>query len=267
MSDPVMKAQFYPLVKTIHQLQEESKESLPYPFRVESALIVPADDYMMFCEDMNPEYPFLQKLPANAFDPATNTLGCVLLTSDESDPCLLFCKWHGRIFTALYPFSNGIYAKSVPCQYGPLEQPPLYVDKARFYYRPASAPDLTPPTSDKPQPMQRFVVEKVIMLSDEQYAEYTMEGFQRDCEFLFDNRETTYFDPADSTLHCLLVKSRYDSRGILVECGGTSYTRYAAFVPDCSRLNLRDVPTEWQYATGKNGRKLIPSKPRNQRER
>ena len=35
--------------------------------------------------------------------------------------------------------------------------------------------------------------------------------------------------------------------GILVDPEGYSYARYAAFVPDCSQLELANVPVDQQY--------------------
>ena len=59
--------------------------------------------------------------------------------------------------------------------------------------------------------------------------------------------------------HCLLVTARNIRGGILVDCQGYSYARYAAEVLDKSALDLRDVPVD-HY-----GLKL--QKPLSQRER
>ena len=44
-----------------------------------------------------------------------------------------------------------------------------------------------------------------------------------------------------STIHCLLVYDRKRRDGILVDCQGCDYARYAAYVPDRKQLELRDV--------------------------
>ncbi len=44
--------------------------------------------------------------------------------------------------------------------------------------------------------------------------------------------------------HCLLVSARNRGDGILVDCQGYNYARYAAYVPDTAALDLRDVPVD-----------------------
>jgi len=76
--------------------------------------------------------------------------------------------------------------------------------------------------------------------------------------FLAVNKALTDCD-AQGVNHCLLVTTRNIRGGILVDCQGYDYARYAVEVRDKSALDLRDVPVD-HYDL-----KLRP--PRGQRER
>ena len=47
-----------------------------------------------------------------------------------------------------------------------------------------------------------------------------------------------YYDVGDMSYHCLLVTTPKYGDGILIEAEGYAYARYAAYVPDCGRLEL-----------------------------
>lgn len=72
-----------------------------------------------------------------------------------------------------------------------------------------------------------FQVEKVVVLSDAEYAVFRKEGFMQDQVFLFENGDRMWFDPSEACWHCLLVKGEHSREGILVEAEGYSYARYA----------------------------------------
>ena len=68
-----------------------------------------------------------------------------------------------------------------------------------------------------------FQVEKVVVLSDAEYAIFRKEGFMQDQVFLFENGDYMWFDPSESCWHCLLIKGEHSREGILVEAEGYSY--------------------------------------------
>ena len=82
-----------------------------------------------------------------------------------------------------------------------------------------------------------FEVEKIAELSREQFERFSGElyGYYR---FLYDNRDVMYMGPGDRNMHCILVTTSEYREGILVEAEGYAYPRYAAFVPDCRRIDL-----------------------------
>ena len=100
---------------------------------------------------------------------------------------------------------------------------------------------------DMQQARTAFQVEKVVVLSDAEYASFRKEGFVQDQIFLFENCNYMWFDPTESCWHCLLVKGEPSREGILVEAEGYSYARYAAHVPDCSLVRVGKVPVQFEY--------------------
>ena len=92
-----------------------------------------------------------------------------------------------------------------------------------------------------------FQVEKVVVLSDAEYAIFRKEGFMQDQIFLFENGDRMWFDPSEACWHCLLVKGEHSREGILVEAEGYSYARDAAHVPDCSLVRVGAVPVQFEY--------------------
>ena len=94
---------------------------------------------------------------------------------------------------------------------------------------------------------EAFQVEKVVVLSDAEYAIFRKEGFMQDQVFLFENGDHMWFDPSESCWHCLLIKGEHSREGILVEAEGYSYARYAAHVPDCSLVRVGEVPVQFEY--------------------
>lgn len=82
-----------------------------------------------------------------------------------------------------------------------------------------------------------FKVEKVVELTEEQFQKFSsaLSDYYR---FLYDHRTDMYYDVGDMSYHCLLVTTPKYGDGILIEAEGYAYTRYAAYVPDCGRLEL-----------------------------
>ena len=92
-----------------------------------------------------------------------------------------------------------------------------------------------------------FQVEKVVVLSDAEYAIFRKEGFMQDQVFLFENGDHMWFDPSESCWHCLLIKREHRRGGIRVGGQRVCYARYAAHVPDCSLVRVGAVPVQFEY--------------------
>ena len=88
----------------------------------------------------------------------------------------------------------------------------------------------------------RVQVEKIVQLTYEQYQHF-LGHIWEDMPFIAANRELAGCDSQGVT-HCLLVTTRSIRGGILVDCQGYNYARYAADVWDKSALELRNVPLD-----------------------
>ena len=101
----------------------------------------------------------------------------------------------------------------------------------------------------------RVQVTKIIQLTQEQYQHFCS-NLLEDMPFIKANKNLS--GSKDIPL-CLLVTTRNIQGGILVDCQGYNFARYAAEVLDKSALDLRDVPVD-HYD-------LKLRQPRSQRER
>ena len=82
-------------------------------------------------------------------------------------------------------------------------------------------------------------VTKAIELTEAQYQRFASHMLE-DMPFIQANSDLTGCDEK-GTIHCLLVYDRKRRDGILVDCQGCDYARYAAYVPDRKQLEMRDV--------------------------
>nr|WP_326186919.1 DUF6329 domain-containing protein [uncultured Oscillibacter sp.] len=86
-------------------------------------------------------------------------------------------------------------------------------------------------------------VVKQIELSPAQYRHFSTHLLE-DMPFITANKDLMSCDERQSVSHCLLVTTRNIRGGILVDCQGFDYARYAADVPDKSALDLGGVPVD-----------------------
>ena len=110
--------------------------------------------------------------------------------------------------------------------------------KGCFFFKASHAQELM-----EERPVQTIHVEvvKAIQLSAQQFQNFST-NLLRDMPFLIANKHLTGYDKGMT--RCLLVTTRKNRDGILVNCEGFDYARYSAYVPDKRALDLRDVPVE-----------------------
>lgn len=115
---------------------------------------------------------------------------------------------------------------------------PQSVIKGCFYFKASHAQELM-----EEQPAQTIHVEvvKVIQLSPQQFQNFSA-NLLRDMPFLIANKHLTGYDKG--VTRYLLVTTRRNRDGILVDCQGFDYARYSAYVPDKRALDLQDVSVE-----------------------
>ena len=108
----------------------------------------------------------------------------------------------------------------------------------QFHRSPCCVQDLSCDVAD---PIQVEVM-KAIELTAAQYQHFASHMLE-DMPFIEANSDLTGCDEKGVN-HCLLVYDRKRRDGILVDCQGCDYARYAAYVPDRKQLDLRDVAVD-----------------------
>lgn len=115
------------------------------------------------------------------------------------------------------------------------------ITTARFFRKPSQAWELEDDTSSvRPTP---FRVTKMIELTARQYQHFASH-LLADAPFIAANKDFMAYDEQSGVTRCLLVTARGRRDGILVDSQGFDYARYAAYVPDKTHLELRDVPMD-----------------------
>ena len=107
-----------------------------------------------------------------------------------------------------------------------------------FYYKANNAQELMEESTKQPI---RVEVAKVIQLTAQQFCHFSANLLQ-DMPFIAANKDLTGW--YKEVTRCLLVTTRGNRDGILVDSQGYNYARYSAYVPDKRSLNLRDVPVD-----------------------
>lgn len=116
----------------------------------------------------------------------------------------------------------------------------LYVTEGRFFRKPINIETLKEDSSLLK--LHPFVVEKVVELTPRQFEYFSNHLFSDDASFLQRNIDLMRFE--DGCYHCLLVTTQDRGEGILVDAEGFDYARYASYVPDCKRLDVKKAPVE-----------------------
>lgn len=115
---------------------------------------------------------------------------------------------------------------------------PQSVIYGHFFYKASHAQELM---EDKTAQPTRVEVVKIIQLSAQQFRHFSA-NLLRDMPFIAANKDLAGRDKGAT--RCLLVTTRGNRDGILVDSQGSNYARYSAYVPDKRSLNLRDVPVD-----------------------
>jgi len=107
-----------------------------------------------------------------------------------------------------------------------------------FFYKASHSQELM--ENKTAQPIRVEVV-KVIQLTAQQFHHFSA-NLLRDMPFIAANKGLTGHNKGVTC--CLLVTTRRNRDGILVDCQGFDYARYSAYVPDKRGLDLRDVSVD-----------------------
>lgn len=212
-------------------------------------IILSREDFEKLSEDVSPEYPFLKDNREHMSADPGGLFRCLMARAEGEKECLLIAQDEDALYLGYGKDCRKVYLKGVPEEYIILEEPKAYQEHAVFYHRPRSVDDINGQNPMRPAPEQEtsFQVEQETILTDEQYRSFLKNGFMNDQPFLFGSRDKMWFDPGKLCWHCVLVRGENSKDGVLIETEGYNYARYAAFIPDCEKLRLRDVPIHYEY--------------------
>lgn len=97
---PTLHIPFQHYDKNMTDLQETKESGTVYPFVVDTAIFLQADDYRMFWHEDTPDYPFMRELSENCLDPKTGKLHCTIILDINDPSCILLSKMNGKYYVA-----------------------------------------------------------------------------------------------------------------------------------------------------------------------
>lgn len=242
-------AAFAANAKTLDSLRRNEVSYVPGVFEVAKVIILSKEDFEKLSEDVSPEYPFFKdNRELMSADPG-GLFRCLMVRAEGKKENMLIAQGRDTLYLGYGRDYRSVNLQGVPEERIALEEPKAYQERAVFYYRPRHIDDINGQNSmELVQPREsNFHVEQVTILTDEQYRYFQKNGFMNSQLFLFSYRDKMWLDPGELCWHCILVKGETSKDGILIEAEGYDYTRYAAFVPDCGKLRLRDVPVHYEF--------------------
>ena len=235
--------------RTLAQHRKMQVRYVPGSFVVEKVIVLSEDGFASLAGDLSAEYVFLEEnRDLMSADPG-GRFNCVLARTETGKEGILFALQGSELYTA---YARDVHAIRVDPATSTEQIPqcslPRIQTSAVFYHKPRGVEDITgiDYVRNIAERKAAFVIETVVVLSDEKFADFMRSGLLQDELFLFDNLDKMWFDPTEQVWHCLLVKGETSQDGILVEAEGYSYARYAADVRDCARLRLREVPVQYE---------------------
>lgn len=98
-----------------------------------------------------------------------------------------------------------------------------------------------------------FQIEKIIELTERQFKYFGSHLLSDDALFIQRNKDLMWYE--NNCAHCLLVTTPERNTGILVNAEGYNYARYSAYVSDCKKLDLHNIPIEKYEDIQRSGRK------------
>lgn len=223
---------------------------VPGSFVVEKVMMLDEDAFHALAGNLTADYVFLEENRERMSVELGGGFSCLLARTQTGKEGILFALQGSDLYTAHAGDVGKIRIEPLtPVEQITQSSPPCFQTSAVFYHKPRGVEDITgiDYVQDNAKRKDSFVVEKIVVLPDREFTAFQRDGLLYDEIFLFDNLDKMRFDPAARVWHCLLVTGESRSDGILVESEGYSYARYAAYVRDCARLRLRDVPVQYEY--------------------
>ena len=237
-------AAFAKNAKSMESLRNNTVKYVPGILKITKAIILSPEDYDKLAEDISPEYPFLKDNHDFMKVTPGGWFHALLVMTEAGREGMLLAQGPDGLYTGRCKDVRSLDLQGISVVRMVLKEPKAYQEHAKFLHKAGGLLDLLEWNTER-QAAERetsFRVEKIIELTDSQYAEFRENGLNKDQEFMAEDNKLGWFDPSELCWHCLLVKGENSKDGILVDMEGYHYARYAAFVPDCGRLRLQDVP-------------------------
>lgn len=230
--------------------QENNLDFFLKSFLIEKIVVLSDEDCEKLSKRLSPNYPFLAKNRGVMYAAPNGSFYCLLVRTENEKDGILFALQGSDLYTAYVKDISTLQIDPVtPVEHTGLDDVTSLQTKAVFCHKPQSAKDVEGAalTFCGTGHRAEFVIEKAVVLSDAEYENFKESDLAGDQIFLFDNQDRMWLDPAMMVWHCLLVKGETSKDGVLIESEGYSYARYAAYVPDCARVQLKDIPVQYEY--------------------
>lgn len=230
--------------------QENNLDFFLKSFLIEKIVVLSDEGCEKLSKRLSPNYPFLAENRGVMYAAPNGSFYCLLVRTENEKDGILFALQGSDLYTAYVKDISTLQIDPVtPVEHTGLENAAALQTSAVFYHKPQKAEDVMGAAHAFCVGERRteFVVEKAVVLSDAEYEHFKETDFAGEQIFLFDNQDRMWFDPAMMVWHCLLIKGETSKDGILVEAEGYSYARYAAYVPDCTKVQLKDILVQYEY--------------------
>lgn len=247
--------------KNMKQLDRgEAADSVFKSFVVGKAIILTAEEFGKLEQDLSPEHLFLQQNRDFMYVAPNREIHCLLVRSEDSSKGLLLSLADDGLMAG-YTDNVGpiIVEQGVPVEYLHLDGTLGHQRKASFYRKPESVRefDTREVINADPDCLYSFCVEKVIVLPDREYRRFCTTGLLYHQPFITANLDKMWVEEETECSHCLLVRGKNSKDGILVESQGFPYARYAAYVLNCSWLQLQGVPIQYEQTVNPPRKKPV----------
>lgn len=242
-------AAFAANAKTLDSLRRNEVSYVPGVFEVAKVIILSKEDFEKLSEDVSPEYPFLKdNREIMSADPG-GLFRCLMVRAEGEKENMLIAQGRDTLYLGYGRDYRSVDLQGVPKEYIALGETKSYQEYAMFYYRPRQIDGLKRqnPLQSEPERENRFQVEQIVILSDEQFRQFQEASLTDDQSFSFDCSDKMQFDPDNLCWHCMLVKGQNSKDGLLLGSEGLDCLKYAAYISDCERLRLQDIPVHYEH--------------------
>lgn len=240
-------ATFTKNIKSMKRLRQKSNEYVSGRMKIEKIMILSKGKYEKLAKNISPEYAFLKE-NRKIMSAAGGRFHSLLVTTKKGPEGIFFAQGIDDLYVCRCPNIHYMDLRGIPVERISLESK-IYQDEAYFVWMPNCLSQLKEAYKDREafEGIFDFKIEEVVVLSDKKYRRIKKGyGISQEYKFIKKHKDQMWYD-YDNLWHCLLIKGETSKDGILVDTERGSHIWYAAYVPDCDRLRLQNVPVDYQY--------------------